>query len=170
MSKHFARHFGQVHAIDVSGEMIRQARERVGAVSNPMFHETSGADLALFPNETFDLVFSYIVFQHIPDRDVIFNYIREAHRVLKPGGAFKFQVQGCTDPAWMEAAKDTWFGVTITETDVADLSTELGFDLITKSGQGTQYSWYTVRKQLAAIPHLNAGGCNGQSVALVSSH
>jgi GT2 family glycosyltransferase/glycosyltransferase involved in cell wall biosynthesis/SAM-dependent methyltransferase/tetratricopeptide (TPR) repeat protein len=146
MTKHFAHHFGHVHAIDVSGEMIRQARERLKALSNVSLDETSGDDLSLFADETVDFAFSFIVFQHIPDRAVVFNYIREAHRVLRPGGVFKFQVQGCTEKNWMEAPKDTWPGVTITEEDITGLSNELGFDLLAKSGQGTQYSWYTLRK------------------------
>ena len=146
MTKHFAGLFGHVHAIDVSGEMIRQARERLKALSNVSLDETSGDNLSFLADETIDFVFSFIVFQHIPDRAVVINYIREAHRVLRPGGVFKFQVQGCTEKRWMEAPKDTWHGVTITEEDITRLRGELGFDLLAKSGQGTQYSWYTLRK------------------------
>ncbi|HTA30996.1 MAG TPA: glycosyltransferase, partial [Candidatus Cybelea sp.] len=149
MTKHLARHFGHVHAVDVSGEMIRQAQARLKDLSNVSLHETNGADLALFANEKFDFVFSFIVFQHIPEHAVVLSYIREAHRVLRPGGVFKFQVQGCTAKAWMEAPKDSWHGVTITEEDIAALKSELGSELLAKSGQGTQYSWYTLRKPLA---------------------
>jgi GT2 family glycosyltransferase/SAM-dependent methyltransferase/tetratricopeptide (TPR) repeat protein len=151
MSKHFAGLFGQVHGIDVSGEMIRQASERLKGVANVSLHESSGSDLSLFADESFDFVFSFIVFQHIPDPAVITKYIREAHRVLRPGGVFKFQVQGCTAPAWMKAPKDTWHGATITEEDVDRLRYELGFDLLAKSGQGTQYSWYTLCKPARAV-------------------
>ena len=154
MTKHFARSFRHVHAIDVSGEMIRQARSRLGAIDNISLHETSGLDLALFPDGMFDLVFSYLVFQHIPDRTVIFKYMREAHRVLQPGGVFKFQVQGCTEKTWMEAPKVTWHGVTITEEDVYGLCDELGFDVLTKTGQDTQYAWYTLRKHIAMARHI----------------
>jgi hypothetical protein len=42
----------------------------------------------------YDFAFSTIVFQHIPSRDVIYNYVREVHRLLRPGALFKFQVQG----------------------------------------------------------------------------
>ncbi len=43
----------------------------------------------------FDFAFSFIVFQHIPSRAVIENYVREAHRLLRPGALFKFQVTDC---------------------------------------------------------------------------
>ena len=60
------------------------------------------------PDLVFDFAFSTIVFQHIPSRDVIENYVREVQRLLRPGALFKFQVQGdslsSTDP------DDTWLG------------------------------------------------------------
>ena len=39
-----------------------------------------------------DLVFSYIVLQHIPDPKISLGYIREFGRVLRPGGSAYFQV------------------------------------------------------------------------------
>ena len=41
-----------------------------------------------------DFAFSYIVFQHIPSREVIDNFVRDVFALLRPGGLFKFQVQG----------------------------------------------------------------------------
>ena len=41
-----------------------------------------------------DFAFSYIVFQHIPSREIVENYMREVNRLLRPGALFKFQVQG----------------------------------------------------------------------------
>ena len=41
---------------------------------------------------SFDFVFSIIVFQHIPNTEVVMNYIKEAYRILKEGGEFAFQV------------------------------------------------------------------------------
>ena len=51
-------------------------------------------DLSVLPDLEFDFAFSSIVFQHIPSRDIIENYVREVHRLLRPGALFKFQVQG----------------------------------------------------------------------------
>ena len=45
----------------------------------------------------FDFTFSFVVFQHIPSKAMIENYVRETARVLRPGGLFKFQLQG--DPS-----------------------------------------------------------------------
>jgi ubiquinone/menaquinone biosynthesis C-methylase UbiE len=55
------------------------------------FSTIGGTDLKQFENDTFDLVYSYIVFQHIPEEAVIESYLREISRVLKPGGRAALQ-------------------------------------------------------------------------------
>ncbi|MBP1719783.1 MAG: glycosyl transferase, partial [Deltaproteobacteria bacterium] len=147
MTKHLAELFEEVHGIDVSGEMIRLARVRTAHLQNVFLYEGNGRDLEVFPDEFFDLAFSFIVFQHIPDKAVILNYIREAGRVLKTAGLFKFQVQGCTDPRWLRLPKDTWQGETVTEEEIRSISEEIGCEVISLKGQGTQYSFYTLRKR-----------------------
>jgi ubiquinone/menaquinone biosynthesis C-methylase UbiE len=37
--------------------------------------------MAAFADESFDFVYSYAVFQHIPSRDVVMSILREAKRV-----------------------------------------------------------------------------------------
>lgn len=70
--------------MDVSGKMIKLARERISH-KNVYFHKNNGRDLSIFPDETFDFVFSEAVFQHIEKEDVCF-YLLEIHRVLKKNG------------------------------------------------------------------------------------
>jgi SAM-dependent methyltransferase len=62
------------------------------------FEVGNGRDLSNYPDRTFDLVFSYITFQHIPDPVLTLAYIREAGRVLRPGGHFYFQVNNARPP------------------------------------------------------------------------
>ncbi len=59
--------FGEIHGVDISEEMIRLARERLAAVPNAHVQVNSGADLDAFADEWFDFVYSYAVFQHIPE-------------------------------------------------------------------------------------------------------
>src|SRR5579862_4784829 len=42
-------HFGEIHGVDVSDEMIRLAEERLRSTPNAHPHRSSGADLAEFP-------------------------------------------------------------------------------------------------------------------------
>ncbi len=151
MTKHIADIFGEVYGVDVSGEMIKQARKRLKSQKNIYLYENNGYDLSEFKGNYFDFIFSFIVFQHIPSKDAVFNYIREAYRVMKPNAVFKFQVQGCLDPGWLASQKDTWQGVTITEEEVIIIANELGFDILDKSGKDTQYSWYMLQKTDPAL-------------------
>src|SRR3954469_8489742 len=61
-----ARHFGEIHGVDVSDEMIAQATAKLRDIPWAHAHHASGSDLAQFPDEHFDFVYSYAVFQHIP--------------------------------------------------------------------------------------------------------
>ena len=44
-----SRHFGEIHGIDVSDEMIAQARANLHDIPHARLHHTSGSDLALGP-------------------------------------------------------------------------------------------------------------------------
>jgi len=92
MTKCFARRFSEVHGIDVSAEMISQAQSHLGEYNNVSLYAGNGRDLSCFPGASFDFVFSYITFQHIPTVAITMEYIREVGRVLKTGGHFYFQV------------------------------------------------------------------------------
>ncbi len=92
MTAYLAERFKRVYGVDVSPNMIRQARENLRAVNNVQLDIGNGCDLGNYEDEQFDLVFSYLTFQHIPDKKITMNYIREAGRVLKRGGYFYFQV------------------------------------------------------------------------------
>jgi ubiquinone/menaquinone biosynthesis C-methylase UbiE len=144
MTKMLARIFGQVTAVDVSREMIERARVNLEPLDNISLLLGDGATLSAIGDCTHDFAFSFLVFQHIPTRDVIASYCREVQRVLKPGSLFKFQVQGVS---WEGTAPpDTWSGVTITEDDAAALARETGFTLEHSSGAGSQYFWLWFRK------------------------
>jgi ubiquinone/menaquinone biosynthesis C-methylase UbiE len=147
-------HFGEIHGVDVSDEMIRKARENLRAIPHAYAHHNSGSDLALFEDESFDFVYSYAVFQHIPSRDVVFSYLREARRVLKTGGLFWFQVNGLPPDG---RAADTWSGVRFQAQEIREFANLHDFQMYTLEGIGTQYMWTSLRKRPAGwyrgLPH-----------------
>ena len=106
-----SRHFGEIHGVDISDEMIRLAEEQLKDIPHARVHVTPDSSLSMFSGGSFDFVYSYIVFQHIPDRDIVLNYLREAGRVLKPGGILRCQLRG-TPPlaSEMERESATWTG------------------------------------------------------------
>ena len=130
--------FGRVDGVDVSSEMIERAREALRGCPGVRLYENNGVDLAMFGEAEFDFVFSSIVFQHIPSKTVIENYIREACRVLKPGSLFKFQVQGVPPD---ERHCDTWLGVGFSEEEMRQMADRCGFEMRYSYGAGTQYFW-----------------------------
>ena len=132
--------FGEVHGVDVSGEMIRQARAALASRGNVFLHQNNGTDLTVLPaGVEFDFAFSSIVFQHIPSREVIESYVREVHRVLRPGALFKFQVQG--DSTVRSSPEDTWVGVPFSDGEAVAMAEQCGFDPRYRHGAGDQYFW-----------------------------
>lgn len=97
MTYGFAQLFDEVHGVDVSGEMVKLANKHLVKFNNIFISENNGKDLKLYPDGMFNFVFSFIVFQHIPDKEVINNYILEAARVMTGNGVFYFQVNGLPD-------------------------------------------------------------------------
>ncbi len=154
MTRWFAEEFREVHGVDVSERMIEEARARLRECRNARLHAGSGKDLRGLPDEAFDLAFSYIVFQHIPSRAVIESYVREAARVLRRGGAFKFQLNGNQSPEYLRCPKDSWWGESFSEDEAAAMLERAGFHLMASEGAGTQYFVLTARKGApAGEPH-----------------
>jgi ubiquinone/menaquinone biosynthesis C-methylase UbiE len=137
-----SRHFGEIHGVDVSDEMIALGRRRLEDIAHAHFHTTDGATLPQFADESFDFIYSYAVFQHIPSRDVVLEYMREIRRLLKPGGVFHGQFNGLA-PA-REA--DTWSGVAFSAGDIHAFTRERALQLLALEGEHTQYMWTTWRK------------------------
>lgn len=131
--------FGEVHGVDVSGEMVKLAGQALAGFPNARVYQNNGRDLSVVPDEPFDFAFSSIVFQHIPSRDVIASYVREVHRLLRPGGLFKFQVQG--DSTLQTSPDDTWLGAAFSDADAVSLAEQSGFEPRYRHGAGTQYFW-----------------------------
>ena len=132
--------FGEVHGVDVSGEMISRAKLALSDRPGVHVYQNNGVDLSVIPADlVFDFAFSTIVFQHIPSRDVIENYVREVHRVLRPGALFKFQVQG--DASLATAPDDTWLGVPFSDQQAVDMANRCGFEPRHRHGVGEQYFW-----------------------------
>jgi SAM-dependent methyltransferase len=142
MTRHLSARFGQVTAIDVSRAMIREARKLNSHLTNVQFCVNSGVDLRGFRDGEFDYVMSYIVFQHIPDPAIIYNYISEALRVLKPGGRFRFQARN--DYAHWEA--DTYDGASVEIERVQEVVEHCACKMLNIRGEGTHRLFVEVEK------------------------
>lgn len=85
---------------DASGRMVALAAERLAPFPNARAIESSGHDLKVFGDASFDVVYATVVFMHLDEWDR-YNYVREAFRVLRPNGRFWCDNMNlCTDGGW----------------------------------------------------------------------
>jgi len=139
VTRALAQIFGEVYGVDISGEMVRQARAALADLPEVHIFQNSGKDLDVLGNARFDFAFSSIVFQHIPSREVIESYVHAVRRRLRRGRLFKFQVQGGETPD--SPPDDTWLGVTFSEQQARDMALRCDFEMRYNFGAGTQYFW-----------------------------
>jgi SAM-dependent methyltransferase len=153
-----------VHAIDVSAQMLDQAREHNAHLTNVTWHHGDGTTLHPVEDDSIDAVVSHLVFQHIPDPEITLGYVREMGRVLRPGGWAVVQVSN--DPELHRATiglrdrlkaalgrapkgqdEPQWLGSAVDLQDITAAALEGGLDIAQVVGEGTQFCYVrTVRR------------------------
>jgi ubiquinone/menaquinone biosynthesis C-methylase UbiE len=91
MTRAFSDFFASCVGIDVSGKMIELARKFNADRPQCEFLDNPSTKLP-FQDATFDFVFSVLVLQHLPTKNMILEYVSEFIRVAKPGGVLLFQL------------------------------------------------------------------------------
>ena len=156
LTRVLAERAAHVHAIDVSAEMLEQARELNAHLTNVSWHHGDGMTLHPIEDSSVDAVVSHVVFQHIPDPQITLGYVREMGRVLHPGGWAAFQISN--DPALHHAKvgltervkaavgraprgqdEPEWLGSAVDLDDVRAAGMEGGLDVEQVAGEGTQF-------------------------------
>ena len=90
----------RVTGVDISAPMIERGRTFLGDISNVELVVNEREDLRQWPDETFDLVFSYICLQHMP-WPLAAGYLAEFARVCRAGGWVAFQMPSqLTESRW----------------------------------------------------------------------
>jgi SAM-dependent methyltransferase len=153
-----------VHAIDVSAQMLDQAREHNAHLTNVTWHHGDGTTLHPVEDDSIDAVVSHLVFQHIPDPEITLGYVREMGRVLKPGGWAVVQVSN--DPELHRATiglrdrlkaalgrapkgqdEPQWLGSAVDLQDITAAALEGGLDIGQVVGEGTQFCYVRAVKR-----------------------
>lgn len=83
--------FKRVIGFDVSSSAIEKARQLLGNSTKLELYVGNGFDLQPVADASVDVGFSYAAITSMPT-DVIANYLRELHRVIKPGGQCRLQM------------------------------------------------------------------------------
>ncbi|MBI2885671.1 MAG: class I SAM-dependent methyltransferase [Chloroflexi bacterium] len=140
--KPLAQRVKEVHGVDISSEMLKQAKVRLEGYANVHLHKTDGT-LDMLPDGYFDLVFSSGVFIHFPRKELVYAYLKEAARLLKPGALLRFHVDGRSYLKWRATHGGTVRGVVFTEQELRGYLEEYGFQVKEITGHGTPNMWTT---------------------------
>ena len=140
ITEFLANNFGEVTGIDISEQMIEHGKKRLANKNNVRLAATDGLTFP-FPDSIFDLVFSFIVFQHMPDIATIRKNVEEIARVLKSGGLAKIQLRG------LPTSKKNWFyGPAFARRDAEKLIVSLPLTIIKTEGENQRYFWLWLEK------------------------
>lgn len=149
---------GRVVAVDASQEMLARARELNPQLAGRVdWVHGDGSTLASVADASVDVVFSLVVFQHIPDPAITLGYVAEIGRVLRPGGWGAFHVS--TDPRIHDRRPSAtrrlkahvgraprgqddprWLGSAVDLDALGATATEAGLELERIVGAGTQFT------------------------------
>ncbi|HEY7149565.1 MAG TPA: class I SAM-dependent methyltransferase [Gaiellaceae bacterium] len=91
LSRPLAERFRECVGIDISEGMVKLARELNDDRPSCRFLVNAAPDLGQLETESFDLVYSALVLQHMPSVEMVESYVSEFLRVLRPGGLAVFQ-------------------------------------------------------------------------------
>jgi ubiquinone/menaquinone biosynthesis C-methylase UbiE len=146
--KPFSRRVRRAVGVDLSDEMLRRGREYCADRPNVELVRTDGTgSLEGLRDGEFDFVFSHIVFQHLPRKAYVDRYLREASRVLKPGGRLRVQVDGRARQFFRRVVADSWSGVVFSARELSRRLERAGFRVTELQGGGTQYLRATGEKR-----------------------
>jgi SAM-dependent methyltransferase len=160
-----AQHFERVIGVDISSEMVKQAQH---LVDDPRieFLLGSGSDLHPVSPGSADLVVTFTVFQHLPNRALIEGYIDDAARVLKSGGILAAQWNNLPHPLLWKWRGEWWrlrqrlglhplgprvspqfHGIRVPLADMEAMLDKAGFVVKGTKGLGTLFAWVWAEKR-----------------------
>jgi SAM-dependent methyltransferase len=158
--------------VDIAPSMIDLANRYNRYGGRCQYHLNAAPDLGLFPNDSFDFVFSQIVLQHM-EPQYAHRYIGEFIRVLAPGGVAMFQLPGEVIPA---AARNAALGAGATQLPARGPLPESAFkarvvalDPPPDRLAGSQYQLRVRVKNLGDVPWPAGGDQDGRFRVKVGS-
>ena len=140
--------YGEYLGVDISKRLLDIAKVRLDKFDNVYFFENNGYNLEGIGDNSVDIVYEYICFQHIPSEDIIESYIKEIDRVLKKEGIALLHgrdVQGIhTDDNY---SGNTWHGCQFGPKLVRRSIESTSLCIISEEGIQTDRYWVTLKKK-----------------------
>lgn len=140
VTEFMANNFAEVYGVDIADEMVEHSKKRLVGKNNVNLFVTDGLSLP-FADDFFDIVFSFIVFQHMPDEETVIKNFKEIARILKKKGLAKIQVRGEV------VVKGNWFyGPSFSKSQVEEILSVLPVEILRTEGEGSRYFWIWFKK------------------------
>lgn len=149
--KPMARRVTRVIGVEVSPEMARMGRAVFASVPSVEIMLADGRTLGGVSDGSVDFCYSFVVFQHLPDVEILNSYCREVARVLVAGGLFRFQTQCLEDSGDGRDVESggTLMGIRLSRTLLARLLGDAGLRVLDMAGcrrAGAEDVWVTARR------------------------
>ena len=148
IGRYLAPRVHEYWGLDVSGEMIRLAQERLAEFPNVQLVVGDGESLAGVPDAHIDFLFSYLTLHHVP-RAALLHYLDEARRVLVSRGAFWLQVALREEDQPYEEPPDgdTWMGRRYTIPELQAAAREHYAWEASEVGEDREFVWALLRRR-----------------------
>lgn len=140
-----APHAAHIDAVDISGEMLRIARQKADdmGISNVSFHQAPCSDLPKFKPGHFQCAWAYSILHLVEDRPAL---LRELFELLEPGGVLVSStpcIGGSLVPYWLILPVMRWAGQApwvdlVTPDQVMQDMREAGFVDVTRREVGAK--------------------------------
>jgi SAM-dependent methyltransferase len=90
LTRALAGRFDTAVGVDISAAMVETAQRLNADVPGCEFRQNTTSDLGQFGDGEFDLVYTSLVLQHLPTRELVRGYVAELLRVAAPDGIVVF--------------------------------------------------------------------------------
>jgi SAM-dependent methyltransferase len=166
LTRALAAHAGSVQALDVSEEMLAHARRLHPRLTNVAWLHGDGRTLRPVADSSADACVSFVVFQHLPDPELTYGYVREMGRVLRPGGWAAFQLSNDPEvhqrpPIWKRLLRRqprrpyrdaAWRGSAVDLGRLRQVAGDSGLEIERIQNEGTQFCNVLARRRCTGSP------------------
>jgi 2-polyprenyl-3-methyl-5-hydroxy-6-metoxy-1,4-benzoquinol methylase len=168
LSRALGTRFKTVHGFDISEEMIQKAKAQLLPEEKYIHYNlTSGDGFGTLDQESIGFLFTFIVLQHVPSETIVYNYLKDLQRILKPDGHALMQVNGIRRSFYqrlqfriaksqkipllkrkviLKMDPHSTMGVTFTKERISALISKAGLKTLAITGVGTQHMWLEINK------------------------
>jgi ubiquinone/menaquinone biosynthesis C-methylase UbiE len=146
MTEFLAHVFNLVWVIDISSEMIKLAKKRLSRFKNVKYLK-DGEERINLEDNSIDFIFSYAVLQHLPNKRMVENVLKEFYRIIKKGGLIKIQVRGKESHGGIFRFLKWYYGVSFSGREIRNILDKIGFKIISIKGEGTKLLWLITTKK-----------------------